>query len=171
MEEDQMATTASQEFHDQLIELLPRMRLWALAMTRNRSASEDLVQDVAMKPLMARDTFSDGTNFAAWMRRIMFNHFVSGVRRRRELRGLDDLPAIPVRAVQQDFTDIREMAAIFQRLPQDQKDAFRSVALEERTYEEVSEDWGVPVGTLKSQVHRARLNLRSVLSEHERHAA
>ena len=38
-----------QDFQDQLIEFLPKMRIWALALTRNRAAAEDLTQDVATK--------------------------------------------------------------------------------------------------------------------------
>jgi RNA polymerase sigma-70 factor (ECF subfamily) len=37
----------AQDFHEQLIRFLPKMRIWALALTRNRAAAEDLMQDVA----------------------------------------------------------------------------------------------------------------------------
>ncbi|HEX2943326.1 MAG TPA: DNA-directed RNA polymerase sigma-70 factor, partial [Rhodopila sp.] len=44
-----------QEFHDQLISFMPKMRVWALALTRNRAAADDLTQDVATKALVAKD--------------------------------------------------------------------------------------------------------------------
>ncbi|HUD59787.1 MAG TPA: sigma factor, partial [Acetobacteraceae bacterium] len=68
------------EFHDQLIAFLPKMRVWALALTRNRAAADDLAQDVATKALVAKDCFIPGTNFSAWIHRIMINHFISSVR-------------------------------------------------------------------------------------------
>ena len=43
-----------QEFHDQLTSFMPKMRVWALALTRNRAAADDLTQDVATKALVAR---------------------------------------------------------------------------------------------------------------------
>jgi hypothetical protein len=48
---------ASREFHDQLIQFLPKMRVWAFALTRNPAVADDLVQDVALKTLMANDRF------------------------------------------------------------------------------------------------------------------
>ena len=59
----------AQDFHDQLIHFLPKMRVWALALTRNRAAAEDLMQDVATKALVAKDCFTPGTNFSAWVHR------------------------------------------------------------------------------------------------------
>ena len=47
----------AQEFDDQLISFMPKMRVWALALTRNRAAADDLTQDVATKVLIARNCF------------------------------------------------------------------------------------------------------------------
>jgi RNA polymerase sigma-70 factor (ECF subfamily) len=44
-----MSGSATREFQDRLTSFLPKMRVWALALTRNSSAADDLVQDVAMK--------------------------------------------------------------------------------------------------------------------------
>jgi RNA polymerase sigma-70 factor (ECF subfamily) len=71
-------------FDEQLIAFLPRMRVWALALTRNRAAAEDLTQDVAAKALVAQNCFAPGTNFSAWVHRIMLNHFISSMRNKRE---------------------------------------------------------------------------------------
>ena len=46
---------ASCEFQDQLTQFLPKMRVWALGLTRNAAAADDLVQDVALKTLMANE--------------------------------------------------------------------------------------------------------------------
>jgi RNA polymerase sigma-70 factor (ECF subfamily) len=161
----------SNEFQSKLVESLPKMRVWALSLTRNRSAADDLVQDVAMKVLIASESFVQGTNFAGWVHRIMFNHFISNIRRHREVSGIDNLPETSVPAPQQDMTDIREVNLAFQRLPDDQKHALRSIVLEEKSYEEASHEMGCAIGTLKSRVHRARLYLRSEMSVDARIAA
>jgi RNA polymerase sigma-70 factor, ECF subfamily len=166
-----MAGSASREFQDQLVDFLPRMRTWALALTRNASAAEDLVQEVALKTLMASESFTPGTNFAAWTHRIMVNQFISNIRGQREYTDLDQMPEIALPAAQQDHTELRELNLAFQRLPKDQQDALRSIALEERSYEEVSDEIGCAVGTLKSRVHRARVQLRSEMSGEARAAA
>ena len=167
-----MSGVASREFQDCLTGLLPKMRTWATAFTQNRVAAEDLVQDVAMKALVANASFVPGTNFSAWIYRIMFNHFVSGVRSQRDYRDFEQVPEVGVPSTQQDRTDLRELSVFFGRLPQDQQQALRLIALEEQSYDEAADATGWPVGTLKSRVHRARLQLRSeMLGESNRVAA
>jgi RNA polymerase sigma-70 factor, ECF subfamily len=166
-----MTGSASREFQDQLTDLLPKMRVWATALTRNRTDAEDLVQQVAMKVLMACDSYVPGTNFSAWVHRIMVNQFITNLRRQRECNGLDQMPELGIRAAQEDQTDLRELNLAFQRLPRDQQEALRLVAVEERSYEEVSDTIGCAIGTLKSRVHRARVQLRSAMSGETRAAA
>ena len=62
-----MSGSATREFQDRLTGFLPKMRVWAMALTRNSSAADDLVQDVAMKTLLASKSFVPGTNFSAWV--------------------------------------------------------------------------------------------------------
>ena len=154
----------SQDFQDQLTLFLPKMRVWALALTRNRAAAEDLTQDVATKALIARDCFIPGTNFSAWVHRIMINHFISGVRNRREFTDMDSLPDVPMPAAHEDRTALRELGWAVDRLPPDQREALFMIVLQENSYEDAAERTGCAIGTLKSRVHRARLQLRAYLS-------
>jgi RNA polymerase sigma-70 factor (ECF subfamily) len=71
-----MSESATREFQDHLTGFLPKMRVWSLGITRNRAAAEDLVQDVAVKVLLANESFVPGTNFSAWVHKIMINHFI-----------------------------------------------------------------------------------------------
>ena len=162
---------ASSEFQDQLTQFLPKMRIWALALTRNATAAEDLVQDVALKTLIASESFVPGTNFSAWVHRIMINHFISARRQVRETTDIEQVPEMAVAAPQQDSTDLREVSRAFQRLPEDQRHALRSIAIEEKSYEQVAGECGLAIGTLKSRVHRARLQLRTEMTGTARIAA
>ena len=166
-----MPDSPAREFQDQLTAFLPKMRVWAMALTRNRAAAEDLVQDVALKALSARESFAPGTNFSAWVHRIMTNHFISGMRTRREYSDLDKMPEVGIPAAQHDRTELRELNIAFQRLPREQKEALRMIGIEEQSYEEASGATGCAIGTLKSRVHRARLNLRSQMHGEIRAAA
>jgi RNA polymerase sigma-70 factor (ECF subfamily) len=153
----------AQDFHEQLIKFLPKMRIWALALTRNRAAAEDLTQDVATKVLVAKDCFTPGTNFSAWVHRIMVNHFISGVRSRREYTDVDTVPDVPVAASHEDRIALRELGGALERLPRDQREALQMIVLQEQSYEDAAEVTGCAIGTLKSRVHRARLQLRAFL--------
>lgn len=152
------------DVQDELIAFLPKMRVWALALTRNRAAAEDLTQDVATKALAARDCFVPGTNFSAWVHRIMINHFISGVRNRREFTDMDSMPDLPVPAAHEDRTALRELGWALNRLPPDQREALMMIVLQEKSYESAAELTGCAIGTLKSRVHRARLQLRAYLT-------
>jgi RNA polymerase sigma-70 factor (ECF subfamily) len=153
----------AQEFHDQLISFMPKMRIWALALTRNRAAADDLTQDVATKALVAKDCFIPGTNFSAWVHRIMINHFISGVRSRREFTDIENMPEIQVAAPHEDRTALRELGWALNRLPHDQREALYMIVLQEKSYEDAAAITGCAIGTLKSRVHRARLQLRTFL--------
>jgi RNA polymerase sigma-70 factor (ECF subfamily) len=166
-----MSESASREFQDRLTGFLPKMRVWALGVTRNRPAAEDLVQDVAVKVLMANESFVPGTNFSAWVHRIMINHFISSVRNKREYNDLEQTPEVAVRGAQEDRSDLRELNVALRSLPQDQQEAIRLIALEEQSYEEAAEATGCAVGTLKSRVHRARTSLRAQMYGEMRVAA
>ena len=150
----------SPEFEKQVVDLLPKLRSWAWYLTRDVTATEDLVQDAALKALLAFESFTPGTNFPAWVRRIMYNHFISGVRQTRAYTTLNNMPEIAVAETQPDQINIREAGLAFNALPQQQKDALRAIVLQDRPYEEASRLMGISIGTLKSRVHRARLQLR-----------
>ena len=53
------------DFHEQLKTVLPRLRIYALSLTRDRDAAEDLVHDTVVKALTGRNSFQPGTNLAA----------------------------------------------------------------------------------------------------------
>jgi RNA polymerase sigma-70 factor, ECF subfamily len=161
---------ASHEFEKQLIALLPRMRSWALALTHNRSATDDLVQDAATKALIACDSFMPGTNFNAWVHRILVNYFITGLRSRRFLVDAE-IPEPSVAPTHVDCIALRELALAMDLLPHEQRTALFSVAVDERSYEEVAQETGCAIGTLKSRVHRARLQLRSHMDGERRMAA
>jgi len=166
-------TRASDEFHGQLVALLPKLRVQALALTRNRAAAEDLVQDAVANALAAQDSFTPGTNFAAWMHRILRNRFISTLRKQRETTDIEDLPmsAFAVGAAHEDRMVLKELGRALNRLPSDQREALFMVVLQGLSYEDVAEATGCAVGTAKSRVFRARRQLQAWLMGEERHAA
>jgi RNA polymerase sigma-70 factor, ECF subfamily len=166
-----VATSVPGEFEAQLINLLPKMRIWALALTKNKSAADDLVQDVATKALAKRTSFELGTNFVAWIHRIMVNHFISSMRERHEFVGTEEMPDVSMAAEQPAKVDLDRLSVGFDRLLDYQKEVVRQIVIEQRSYEDVSKSTGCAIGTLKSRLHRARLVLRTRLDGEERFAA
>lgn len=173
MQEQKSVRSGSGEFHSQLVALVPKLRIQALALTRNRAAAEDLVQDAVANALAAQDSFTPGTNFAAWMHRILRNRFISTLRKQRETTDIEDLPssAFAVSAPHEDRMVLKELSRALGRLPADQREALFMVVLQGLSYEEVAETTGCAVGTAKSRVFRARRQLQTWLAGEERPAA
>lgn len=158
------------EFHSQMITLLPRLRVQALALARNRAAAEDLVQDAVANALAAQDSFTPGTNFAAWMHRILRNRFISTLRKQRETTDIEDLPAgaFAVGPTHEDRLVLKELGRAVNRLPVDQREALFMVVLQGMSYEDVAGTTGCAVGTAKSRVFRARRQLQCWLMGEDR---
>lgn len=152
-------------FHDQIIAILPKLRVQALALTRNRSAAEDLVQDAVCNALSAQDSFIPGTNFAAWMHRILRNRFISNLRKRRDTTDIEDVPAstFATEAAHEDRLALKELAHAMTRLPSDQREALVMVVVHGMSYETLASTTGCAVGTAKSRVFRARRQLEAWL--------
>ena len=153
------------QFHDQVIAILPKLRVQALALTRNRASAEDLVQDAVCNALSAQNTFVPGTNFPAWMHRILRNRFISNLRKRRETTDIDDVPqsAFATNASHEDRLALKELGAAMDRLPADQREALVMVVIHGMSYEALAEATGCAVGTAKSRVFRARRQLEAWL--------
>jgi len=152
-------------FHELLISVLPQLRQQAFALTRNRADADDLVQAAVANALAAKQSFEPGTNFKAWMSRILRNRFLSDMRRRRETVEVEDAPqeAFARPAGQEDSVAVSELRVQLARLPADQRLALMMVAVQGLSYEEVSSELGVAVGTLKCRVFRARKQLQAWL--------
>ena len=156
---------ATATFHDAVIAILPKLRIQALALTRNRAAAEDLVQDAVCNALSAQQSFIPGTNFPAWMHRILRNRFISNLRKRRDTTDIDDVPSsvFATEAPHEDRLALKELAHAMTRLPSDQREALVMVVVHGMSYEALAESTGCAVGTAKSRVFRARRQLESWL--------
>jgi RNA polymerase sigma-70 factor (ECF subfamily) len=161
------------EFHKLIVTTLPRLRVQALALTRNRSDADDLVQAAVTSALAAKDSFTPGTNFGAWMFRILRNRFISDVRRKRETTELDDVPssAFARPGAQEDSLVMRELRGHLARLPVEQRTALLMVTVQGLSYEEVAAAMECAVGTAKCRVFRARQTLQRWLTGEERSIA
>lgn len=155
------------DFHEQLKAILPRLRVYALSLTRDRDAADDLVHDTVIKALAGRQSFEPGTNLSAWVFRIQRNEFISGLRRTR--------PSVPVDSAiaetlshqphQESRLVMREFMSAFSKLAPTQREALLLAVLEGQSYEIIAAHTGVSVGTVKSRISRARDTLERLLLE------
>ena len=120
------------DFHEQLKAILPRLRIYALSLTRDRDAADDLVHDTVIKALTGRRSFQPGTNLAAWLFRIQRNEFISGLRRQRPSVPVDTAIAESLShpAHQDSGLIMREFVTAFAKLVPTQREALLLAVLE-----------------------------------------
>jgi RNA polymerase sigma-70 factor (ECF subfamily) len=147
---------------------LPRLRRYARALTGDRHASEDLVQDTVERALSRFAWFRTGAKLDAWLLSIMHNLFVSQKRHQAvqpPCDPIDERPDLAMRGTEEDALALRDLDRALARLPDEQRAVLLLISLEEFSYEETSRILGVPVGTVMSRLSRARERLRIILAE------
>jgi RNA polymerase sigma factor (sigma-70 family) len=142
----------------------------AYRLTGNHDDAQDLVQEVLLRVQRGLATYRPGS-LEGWLSRITTNAFLDDVRRRRR-RPLDALPDDAERVLPVDRAADEALAAT--TLPEDVQAALVALPDEYRaavvlcdvvglSYQEIGETLGVPVGTVRSRIHRGRALLREAL--------
>ena len=145
-----------------MLVLLPDLRAFARFLIRDRPAADDLVQDTILRALAALPQYQHGTNLKAWLFTILRNLFYEqSRRRRREAMALDgrfqaEESAGPGQGHHLEVADLQRM---LWRLPPLHREALVLVGAQELTHEEAAAVCGVPVGTMRARVSRARTQL------------
>jgi RNA polymerase sigma-70 factor (ECF subfamily) len=159
--------SASPSIHQQMLAAVPRLRAFAISLTGNVDAADDLVQEALTRGLSNLDRFQVGTNMQAWLFTILRNLFHSEYRRRkREVEDVDGVHAqrVPVLPDQISHLEFEDMRSALARLPVEQREALLLVGAEGLSYEEAAQICGTHLGTIKSRINRARTRLAELLS-------
>jgi RNA polymerase sigma-70 factor (ECF subfamily) len=142
----------------------------------NDDDAQDLVQEVLVRVQRGLVTYVPG-NLEGWLGRIATNAFLDDVRRRRR-RPADLLPepadlerVAPASAAADEQLAIDSLPEHVQEalssLPEDYRAAVVLCDVVGLPYEEIAEATGVPIGTVRSRIHRGRARLRELLTEAE----
>jgi RNA polymerase sigma-70 factor, ECF subfamily len=159
----------SGSFEELAMPLFDQLYNFAHWLTRNREEAEDLVQESYVKALKGFSSFHLGTNFRAWMYRILRNTFLTS---RTGLKATMTVPLDPEDdgpelAVESDTPETILIERANSQLVQNAIDElpvhFREILLlcevEEMSYQEIAETLSIPIGTVMSRLSRARKTL------------
>ncbi|MFH2005964.1 MAG: sigma-70 family RNA polymerase sigma factor [bacterium] len=155
----------------------------AVRMTRNPQEADDLLQDSCLKAFRFLDKYQRGTNFKAWIFKILTNVFINRYRkaqRDREIRNEVEMDGHhahilaqgPTREAQWpeeailDHLMSEDIRAALEKLPPDFRMAIILSDVEEFSYKEIAEIMDCPVGTVMSRLYRARRQLQRLLLKH-----
>ena len=162
----------SDSFEDLAMPLFDQLYNFARWLTQNREEAEDLVQETYAKALKGFSSFQLGTNFRAWMYRILRNTFLTS---RTGLRAAATVSLDPEEgpelAVENETPETILMRSsnsqLVQRaiddLPVPYREALLLCEVEEMSYQEIAETLSIPIGTVMSRLSRARRTLRDHL--------
>jgi RNA polymerase sigma-70 factor (ECF subfamily) len=145
---------------------------FACWLTADRIAAEDLVQESYMKALKGFSSFQQGTNFRAWIYRILRNTFLtskSGLRFAGLLDDEDQAVSEPVTNVTPESVLLASMEQqaiqqALEALPVNFREVILLCDLEEMSYQEIAQTLAIPVGTVMSRLSRARKAMRDLLA-------
>ncbi len=150
-----------------IVEQIPHLRRYALALLGDRDRANDLVQDCLERGLSRWHLWRPG-NLRAWLFTIMHN--LNANARRRAARTPAALPlevaelVVPVPPTQEDALNLAALARALAALPEEQRAVVLLVGLEGFAYAEAATILGVPIGTVMSRLHRGREQLRRQLA-------
>jgi len=155
-------------FQDMLVERLPRMQAYAIMITRDRTVAADLLQQTALHALRGQHLFTPGTNFTAWLYKIMRNAHFSALRTSK--RKMIDIESIPEEAFgrsggQEERVLTGEISRALDDLPADQREVLILICAGELSYAEAAQAIGCTIGTVKSRLWRARAKMEKLIAD------
>jgi RNA polymerase sigma-70 factor (ECF subfamily) len=154
---------------------------FALRMTGDADDADDLVQETFLKAFRFFDKFERGTNCKAWLFRILKNSFINDYRKQTKEPDKVDYEDIQnfYETIKSDeigsshyehdaFTNLLddEISKAIAKLPEDFRTVIILNDIEGFTYEEIADFVDIPVGTVRSRLHRARKMLYSQLYDY-----
>jgi RNA polymerase sigma-70 factor (ECF subfamily) len=156
----------SQNFHEELVALLPRLRRFARNLTRSPHDADDMVQIAIERAITRADQRQPDARLEGWMFKIVRNAWIDEVRSRRRRDKIfapeEAGEHIGSEAIEQEVTLMSVQAAML-RLPEEQRVAVSLVLIEGLSYKEAAEVLEVPIGTLTSRLARGREALQVLL--------
>ena len=167
------ASNGSARFEQLVLPLLPSLYSHAFWLSRSHEEAEDVVQETISKALRAFDSFQSGTNFKAWIFRILRNTFLtsrSGIATSRTIFLEDHPDAIDTTdtgpSPEDTLIRLDNQAALQRALEQLEpplREALLLCDVEEVKYRDIALILDIPIGTVMSRISRARRALRQLL--------
>ncbi len=154
-------------YEQQLLVWLPHLRRYARALHRNREDADDLVQDTLEKAWAKSSLWQGVGDMRAWLLSIMHNVHVDAIRRPRLMTKVveaqEDSQEVSNAPAHEDRLVVRDLQAVLNLLPLEQKEVVLLVALENMSYAEVAITLDIPIGTVMSRLSRGRERLRLLM--------
>ena len=160
-------------FENNLLGLQDNMMNFALSLTTNREAAEDLLQETTLRVLNNKDKYYENVNFKGWVFTIMHNIFVNNYRRVVRSKTFIDktenlyhlnLPQDSGFDTPDSAYTVKEINKAINSFTDEYKVPF-SMHIAGYKYQEIANHLGLPIGTVKSRIYFARQRLQAMLKD------
>ena len=157
------------ELRTRMVELLPRMRRFAVALTGDLDQADDLVQETCMRALSRVEQWQPGTRLDSWMYRIAQNLWLDRMRAKKvrgeqvDVESAEALAGPDGRVVVESRLTLNAVSAAMAQLPDEQRLLIALVCIDGLSYKEAAEITETPIGTVMSRLARARRELHARL--------
>lgn len=149
-----------------LIDHIPSLRRYARALTGDRWAADDLVQDTLERACSKWSLWRSGSDLRAWLFTIMHNQQASQLRRSLRHASVEFDESLPeLRVVEPHRDQAIDLQRCLLLLPEEQRAVLLLVALEDLSYAQVARVLATPIGTVMSRLSRARARLQQLMDE------
>lgn len=155
-----------QTFRAQIVDMLPRLRRFAVTLCGNLADADDLLQATVEKALRRQESYKTGLRLDSWLFKIMQNHWIDE-KRKLGRRGVtvaieEQHSLIGENGVetQEHRQAAQKLLAIVATLPEPQQLVVACILVDGQTYEETAAMLDIPVGTVMSRLFRARKTLQ-----------
>jgi RNA polymerase sigma-70 factor (ECF subfamily) len=158
------------DLKEKILEQIPGLRRFARYLARDADHADDLVQETLIRALGALPQLDPGGNLRAWLFTILQNVLRGEWRRRRRSPvrhdvAVENVPEPAQKGGQFESAALAELAVAIRRLPPRFREVLMLCGVEGFDYEEAAKILGVPVGTIRSRLSRARAMLKEWSSE------
>ncbi|MBS1713463.1 MAG: RNA polymerase sigma factor [Armatimonadetes bacterium] len=138
-------------------------------LTRHREAAEDLAQQTFVNAYQALDSFRGESGMRTWLHRIAFREYVAWRRKRRLTLPLDVLGGRHDRRIADVENEVALLGALH-KIPAAHREAFLLFEVQQLSVDEVADVMALKPGTVKSHLHFARKNLRTLIGDEAQEA-
>lgn len=162
-------------FENRLIELQANMMNFALTLTANREEAKDLIQETTLRALNNKEKYYENVNFKGWVFTIMHNIFVNNYRRMVRSQTMIDqtdnlyhlnMPQNSGFDSPEGAYTVSEITKVLNSFTDDYKVPFQ-MHVQGYKYEEIANQLGLPIGTVKSRIFFARKRLQELLKDYK----
>ncbi len=165
------AAPDNQDFRDQLVSLLPRMRRFALSLTSDMDKADDLVQTACERALSRKHQWQPGSRLDSWMFKIIHRLMIDKTRSMRERKPHiafeeDRFIATAINGMKklEARQRLQKVATAMQKLKDRDRLIISLVCVDGMSYKHAAETLQVPVGTVMSRLARARIKLHQLVN-------